>query len=129
MSRIAIVVLAAFLGTTLHLPGGEIAPKKEDVSPSEVLPQQAQEGVTVKFEAVPVRESRAATGQPGLQEGDDAAIRFKVSDTTTGAPVRGIYPAAWIDRLSEGETMTQARTLAKTKSFLEGASSASRISI
>jgi YVTN family beta-propeller protein len=119
MSRIVIAVLATFLGTTLHLPGGEIAPKKEDVSPSEVSPQ-VQEGVAVKFEAVPVRESRTATGQPGLQEGDDAAIRFKVSDTTTGAPVRGVYPAAWIDRLSEGEAMTQARTLAKTKSFLEG---------
>jgi len=84
------------------------------------LPQQPKEGVAVKFEAVPVSESRSATGQPSLQEGDDAAIRFKASDTTTGAPVRGVYPAAWIDRLSEGETMTQARTLAKTKSFLEG---------
>jgi YVTN family beta-propeller protein len=120
MARIRIVVLAAFLGTALPLPGAEIGSNEENVSPSEVLPQQAQEGVAVEFEAVPLRESRSATDKPGLQEADDAAIRFKVSDTTTGAPVRGVYPAAWIDRLSEGETMTQAHTLAKTKAFLEG---------
>jgi YVTN family beta-propeller protein len=120
MASIQIVVLAAFLGTTLPLPGGEIASKKENVPISELSTQQAQEGIAVEFEAVPLRNSPSLTGNPSLQEGDDAAIRFKVSDTTTGAPVRGVYPAAWIDRLSEGETMTQARTLVKTKSFLEG---------
>jgi YVTN family beta-propeller protein len=120
MARIQLVVLAAFLGTTLSLPGAEVATKKENVSSSEVSPQRSQEGVAVEFEAVPLRDSGAATGRSSLQEGDDAVIRFKVSDTTTGAPVRGVYPAAWIDRLAQGETMTQARTLAKTKSFLEG---------
>lgn len=60
------------------------------------------------------------TGRPLLRQGDDAVIRFKVSDTTTGAPVRGAYPGAWIDRLAPGETLSQARTLQKAKSFVEG---------
>ena len=35
---------------------------------------------------------------PGeLREGQDGAFRFKLSDTATGTPVAGAYPAAWID--------------------------------
>jgi len=120
MARIQIVVIAAFLGVVLSSPGADGVPAAEKTDASQASPQQPKEGVAVEFEAVHLREPQAATGKPGLEEGDDAVIRFKVSDTTTRAPVRGVYPAAWIDRLSEGETMTRARTLAKTKSFLEG---------
>jgi len=37
-------------------------------------------------------------GKPGeLREGREAVFRFKISDTATGTPLAGSYPAAWID--------------------------------
>jgi YVTN family beta-propeller protein len=40
----------------------------------------------------------SAGEKPGeLREGQEAVFRFKISDTTTGTPLAGGYPAAWID--------------------------------
>ena len=38
-------------------------------------------------------------GDRGLREGDDVRFRFHISDTTTGSPLSGVYPAAWMDHL------------------------------
>jgi hypothetical protein len=42
----------------------------------------------------------AGRGTPGtgLREGQDVAVRFRVSDANTGQPLAGLSPAAWLDR-------------------------------
>jgi YVTN family beta-propeller protein len=52
-----------------------------------------QQGIAVDFEVTPVASGAAA----GLREGAAARFRFKISDTTSGKPLTGLYPAAWMD--------------------------------
>ncbi len=50
-----------------------------------------REGVTVEFSATPVSPSTELT------EGEYAEISFKVTDATTGRPLRSLTPGAWMD--------------------------------
>lgn len=51
----------------------------------------SREGVTISFEARPL------DGREALVEGGDADIRFSVTDATSGQPVPGLAPGAWLD--------------------------------
>ncbi len=45
-------------------------------------------------------QALGADRAPGpLREGDDALFRFRISDTSSGQPFSGAYPAAWMDHL------------------------------
>ncbi|MGE8306793.1 MAG: cytochrome D1 domain-containing protein [Pseudomonas kermanshahensis] len=56
----------------------------------QALHRLSRDGVTVEFEARPL-----AGGE--LREGAFANVRFKVSDQTSGQPLSGMAPGAWID--------------------------------
>jgi DNA-binding beta-propeller fold protein YncE len=48
-------------------------------------------------------ESLAEGAQDGqLLEGQPARFRFRVTDTTSGLPLSGVYPAAWMDLFVKG---------------------------
>ncbi len=75
-----------------------------------------REGIRVEVDLKPFSDG----GQ--LQEGTDASFQFRVTDTLTGQPMSGAYPAAWmdlrrIDKQSNGEEVTCQD---KLKSFLSG---------
>jgi YVTN family beta-propeller protein len=50
-----------------------------------------REGVSVEFSA------RPAGGKGDLREGDYAEVTFRISDASTGNPVRSLTPGAWMD--------------------------------
>jgi len=52
------------------------------------------EGIVVEMTINPI--NRESSGNDGLREGDDVVIRFKIADTTSGAPLKNVYPAAWL---------------------------------
>jgi YVTN family beta-propeller protein len=61
-------------------------------SASASVPGRAvRDGVAVDLAVETVGEKRE------LREGQEAVFRFKISDTATGTPLGGSYPAAWID--------------------------------
>lgn len=63
--------------------------------PPEASGRQVRAGVAVDLSVEAVGEK---TDRPGeLREGQEAVFRFKISDTATGTPLGGSYPAAWID--------------------------------
>jgi YVTN family beta-propeller protein len=63
--------------------------------------------------------NRDASNDPVLREGDDVLVRFKIADTTSGAPLKNIYPAAWvIDR--EAETTAAKDCTAKIQTLVSG---------
>ncbi|MBI6898416.1 beta-propeller fold lactonase family protein [Pseudomonas putida] len=89
--------LGLLLGTALI--GLGVAYEKLWCDPRELLQEAAdpqalhtlsRDGVTVEFEARPL-------GGGELREGDFANIRFKVSDQTSGQPLSGMAPGAWLD--------------------------------
>ena len=55
------------------------------------------QGIAVDFEAQPLAPAGGGAATGGLREGDAARFRFRISDSRTGKPLPGLYPAAWVD--------------------------------
>jgi hypothetical protein len=64
----------------------------EQPESTEQIETITREGVDVEFT---VRPTRDGTGVPVA--GDWADVTFKVTDANTGDPIKGRYPAAWMD--------------------------------
>jgi YVTN family beta-propeller protein len=43
------------------------------------------------------RPGSTGTERPPLMEGDDVEVRFQLTDATSGLPLRGLSPGAWMD--------------------------------
>lgn len=55
-----------------------------------------QEGIAVELELEQLT--------PGpLRENEDVVFRFRIEDTTTGLPLPGLFPAAWMDVVRDGD--------------------------
>jgi len=72
-------------------------------------------GIAVDVSIKPIAQSRSA-----LVEGDDVLFRFRLSDTTTNGPLRGLYPAAWLDHLVHGIEQDAQGCQAKVEQFAGG---------
>lgn len=59
-----------------------------------------REGIAIQFEMEPVA---VGAEKRGFREGDLVRFRFRVNDTNSGAPLSGLYPAAWLDLRSDGK--------------------------
>jgi YVTN family beta-propeller protein len=64
----------------------------------------SREGLTIEFLAAPA--GARGSGVNEVMEGETAEIAFRVTDTETDEPVRGLYPVAYMD-LAAGETADQ----------------------
>lgn len=80
-------------------------------------PQQVEkEGVRVEFTVEPVAGEGASKE---LLEESAAVVRFRVVDKTTGSPVSGVRPAAWMNQRGATKPDTQA-CRDKIQSFMAG---------
>ena len=70
--------------------------------------------------AVDVSIAAVADPRSALIEGEDVRFRFQLSDTTTNSPLRGLYPAAWLDHLVEGIEQDAESCEAKVEQFAGG---------
>ena len=64
--------------------------------PAQEPQKVVQQGIAIEFTVDP---SQSATK---VRAGEDTNIKFKVTDTTTGTPVKGLNLSAWLS-LREGE--------------------------
>jgi len=55
------------------------------------LQKMVRDGVVVEFQVIPDK----SVGK--IQEGRLADVEFRISDAATGNPIKGIYPAVWLD--------------------------------
>jgi len=78
----------------------------------------AGEGIEVKFALQPL----AAAKEHGatVREGEDASVRFALTDTATGSPVKGLRPAAWMSLRRGGQAADPTACREKIQSFLQG---------
>jgi YVTN family beta-propeller protein len=73
-----------------------------------------EQGIAIEFAADP------QTSGAKLKAGEDVNIKFKVTDTNTGTPVKGLNLSAWLS-LSEGEKTADAtQCREKIQSYLTG---------
>ena len=60
-------------------------------APSDGERRAVRDGVAIDF-------TLTRSGEPGpVREGDLAEVRFRMTDVSTGRPVPGLKPAAWMD--------------------------------
>ncbi len=74
-----------------------------DTGPDESLQDDnliTREGVNVEFSVLPIRG-----GVGDVTAGEWADVTFKITDATTGDPIKGRYPAAWMDLGAAWEAM------------------------
>ena len=74
-----------------------------------------EQGIAIEFTADPL--SQKATN---IKAGEDVNIKFKVTDTTTGTPVKGLGLSAWISKRPPDKATEIAQCREKIQSYLTG---------
>ena len=87
-------------------------------APSLFTQRITREGIDVEFSIQHVDPSKMEAKE--LEEGDDARIRFTITDTASGRSVRAINPAAWMDLVPKDEIRGAKTCEQKVKAFLGG---------
>ena len=85
----------------------------------EKLPTSTQkvveQGIAIEFTADPLAQNATA-----IKAGEDVNIKFKVTDTTTGTPVKGLGLSAWISLRPSNKATEPAQCREKIQSYLTG---------
>jgi YVTN family beta-propeller protein len=87
------------------------AETKAPAGPQKVVEQ----GIAIEFTADPLAQ-HATT----IKAGEDVNIKFKVTDTTTGTPVKGLGLSAWISLRPSAKETEVAQCREKIQSYLTG---------
>jgi YVTN family beta-propeller protein len=102
--------LSAIMLSGITLPGNTYATadtSDTDSHSARIDPNRlVKHGVIIDFESLPLN------GNTELMEGQAAKIRFKLSSESTGEPITGVAPGAWMDMAQ----VIQARQDAQQKS-------------
>ena len=88
------------LATALSAPGGAYRAAETRAEGEQKL---VRDGVTVALQV----QSLAKDGV--LREGEFADVRFRVTDTTSGQPLAGVAPGAWLDPQAVAADLAQGR--------------------
>lgn len=89
------------------------APVKAKRGPQKIV----QEGVAVELMIDPVSGGAVKSGD--VLEGEDYAVRFKITDNRTGAPLTGLHPTAWMDLRDPGKLTGGKDCRQKIQAFLQ----------
>ncbi|MBI2875305.1 MAG: cytochrome D1 [Candidatus Tectomicrobia bacterium] len=81
-----------------------------------------REGIAVEFILDPAAERKEKSAEP--QEGEDAIVRFKLTDTATGNAMTGLHPSAWMDLQRGDQAPGEKECQQKVQSFMQGSLSA-----
>jgi YVTN family beta-propeller protein len=87
-------------------------------APSSATEKFEKEGIRVEFslQATPDREGNSS----GLVSGSDALATFRVTYASTGQPVTGLHPAAWISANRNGRAPDETECKDTIRTFLGG---------
>jgi YVTN family beta-propeller protein len=89
---------------------------------SSISQRYEKEGIVVEFS---INSIKGDDGKdPGLVAGADAAVSFRVTDKSTGQPVRGLRPNAWLNRRAAEHAPNEAECKDGIRSFMSGLFSA-----
>jgi YVTN family beta-propeller protein len=80
-----------------------------------VVLHHEHQGIAVDLSVEPLTETDGA-----LVEGQPARFRFRITDTTTGLPLSGVYPAAWMDLFVKGIEADAASCERKVEELVGG---------
>jgi YVTN family beta-propeller protein len=121
---------AAALALALALGLGAVQASSQEKDKSPPQKQEAasdarrivHEGIAIELSIEPVTSSKESAGE--LVGGEDAIIKFKITDTATGTPVTSLRPAAWLDFREKNQATDAKGCREKIQAFLQGSLSA-----
>jgi DNA-binding beta-propeller fold protein YncE len=93
-------------------PAPVAAPTAAAAAPAQKIVEQ---GIAIEFTADPLAQKASA-----IKAGEDVNIKFKVTDTTTGTPVKGLGLSAWISLRPSNKATEPAQCREKIRSYLTG---------
>ena len=82
--------------------GGRASGAEAPPAPPAVVSRAVEQGIAVELAITPLAGDPRPPGPPGLHEGQDVAVQFRVTDAA-GQALAGLSPAAWLDRLPAAE--------------------------
>lgn len=77
-----------------------------------------KEGILVEFSLTSIKGDSGK--DPGLVAGADAAVIFRVTDKSTGQPIRGLHPNAWINPRAAGHPPNEDECKDNIRAFMGG---------
>ena len=91
-----------------------VVPAQETKSPAG--PQKiVEQGIAIEFTADPLTPNAST-----IRAAEDVNVKFKVTDTTTGTPVKGLGLSAWISMRPRDKATEPAQCREKIQSYLTG---------
>jgi len=97
-------------------PQPESSAKQTDAtSPPASTQKVVEQGIAIELTIAP--HSEKATR---IKAGEDASVRFKVTDTTTGTPVKGLSLSAWMSLRAADQATDPKQCREKIQSYLGG---------
>lgn len=107
----------AFVALTALPSAGRAISQTSEVGPS--IPwwnRIVYNDIALQVEVEPLDPARGGV----LRAKDPLAFRFRLSDVTTGQPLVGVAPSAWIEPVSEGEPFDPERCAEEAQRALGG---------
>ena len=81
-----------------------------------VAPQKiVEQGIAIEFTVEPLAQNAT-----NIRAAEDVNVKFKVTDTTTGTPVKGLGLSAWISKSSNEKLIEPSQCREKIQSYLTG---------
>lgn len=124
-------VSGVLLGICITLTGAALTTKQRQApaptpDPTE-KPEQVDGSARLEKDGAVVEFSIARPGltgkeRPPLMEGDFAEVRFRLTDATSGLPLRGLSPSAWMDlgQVLAGKVQEQKECKDRVALYLKG---------
>ncbi|HXU40016.1 MAG TPA: hypothetical protein VN937_26920 [Blastocatellia bacterium] len=120
VSQLLVLAFLAGAPANAQREAGKDQPaQKPAPTPASSISQRFEkEGIQVEFSINSIKEESGK--DPGLVAGADANVLFKVTDKSTGQPMRGLHPNAWINARSAEHPPNEAECKDKIRSFMGG---------
>jgi len=111
-----LVLLTALLFLANAASGQEPTKSPQEPTRKKTQTQKiVEQGIAIEFTADPLAQNASA-----IRAAEDVNVKFTVTDTTTGTPVKGLGLSAWIS-MREGSKVTEpAQCHEKIRSYLTG---------
>ena len=92
-----------------------ITSAQEPVKKTTQTQKIVEQGIAIEFTAEPLVQNVNS-----IRAAEDVNVRFKVTDTTTGTPVKGLGLSAWISTREGDKTTELAQCREKIQSYITG---------
>src|ERR1044071_9584691 len=104
-----VILLTALISLATVVAGQE--PSKKTTQTQKIV----QQGIAIEFTAEPLVQN-----VDSIRAAEDVNVRFAVTDTTTGTPVKGLGLSVWISMREGDKTTEPAQCHEKIQSYLTG---------